>query len=243
MGKVRFELIGGNTSPMTIIPTQHSKFNDLMVMHKGKRRELRYCENEPSIWKDEQNKDSEATLIMIQNGILEVDEDENSTLVDFLKTSPYLGSRYEIVDLAEKATEKLNKEELIHEAKDYIFKADDKQLQNVAKVLIPSHENEAISVIKTALITFAETRPEEIISKFKTKDAVEETELEAQVKMAFDKEVLVVNDEKTEILWGVNKELVVVKKADAEAVKIAVNFFKTAKNKEHKELLIQRLSE
>ncbi len=243
MAKIRFELLGTDKSPLTIIPGVHSQFNDLMVTDNGKRRELRYCETEKSIWKDEQNKDSETTLIKFHNGILEVDEDENSTLIDFLRAAPKNGSVFIEVDLSKKAKEAVDKEELMYKAKGFIFTSSEEVLSNVAKILIPSIENESIEVIKKGLIELAGSEPELVISKFDKKDANQDIELEAQIKEAFDKRVLIVNDEMTEIQWGFNQEKIVAKQKTKDALPIALNFFNNEKNAEHKATLIQRLTE
>lgn len=241
MAKVRFEIQGRYVSPTTIISGNHSNTNNLMVIDKGVRREMRYCETESKVWKDEQNKDSVPTKIFFTNGILEVDEELNPVLIEFLCKNEKNGRVYKEIDLKEQANSIVEKEQLEYEAKKLIFESTEAELADAVRVLIPSLQDESIAIIKQNLLLFSKENPNDIISKLGSDDSKEETSLEAQITTAFEKQILIVSDDNLEIQWGVNKEKVVVKAKTSNAIKVAVKFFSTEENKEHKELLIQRL--
>lgn len=133
-----------------------------------KVRAIRYCPNEPSIFLDEQNKDSIREHIIFRNGTLAVNP-QKANLQDYLEAHPDNtsngGSLFSLIDTEQKATESLEKEWKLLDAVSIIRDSSIEKLLPVAIYLNINIEQKN-SEIKRELLLEAKNNPEAFINLF-----------------------------------------------------------------------------
>lgn len=227
-----FRLIG-ESSPITVIPGRHSSANDLMVVHGGKRRELRYCPNESSIWADEQNKKSKSSNPMFKNGEIKIDENKNPTLIEFLRVAPLYGKRYKEVNVTEEAANKNAKKEMKIYAGQLILGATDKEILDLSKTLFPvlAESNPSVEILKDRLYDQIDMNPEPIIRGLSTQEAKKEKSLEALVRDAVVQEIVAESENKKGVIWKDSGAEILNDKHHAKLVETAlVDFLSKPEN-------------
>jgi len=134
----------------------------------GKVRAIRYCVNEPSIFLDEQNKDSIREHIIFREGLIAVNVNR-ANLQDYLDAHPDNfkngGSLFSEVNTDAKATASLDVEFLIHDAVGIVRDKSIEELLPVAIYLgvdIEQKNNE----IKRELLLEAKNNPDAFIKLF-----------------------------------------------------------------------------
>lgn len=221
-----FRLVG-EASPITIIPGRHSSANDLMVVYNGKRRELRYCPNESSIWADEQNKKSKSSNPMFKNGEIKIDESKNPTLIEFLRVTPLYGKMYKEINIVEEAAKKNAKTEMKLTAMQLVRDASEKEILDISKSLFPvlAESNPSVDILKDRLYDQIEMNPEPIIRGLSTQEAKEEKSLEALVKDAVIQEVVAESENKKAVIWTDSGAEILTDKHHAKSVENALIAF------------------
>lgn len=211
MSKITYRLKTEEYPPVSYIPAKHTKHVSLMLLDEnGKRREARYCANEPSIWKDEQNKDSKPTHVKFRDGVLQVDEADEA-LIFLLDNHPKKGL-YERVDLAKEAKEANAQKELQIEAEYLVSKAKVKEIQDLGKVYFPALDTDVpVEIIKQRLYERAKADPESVIRNLSTPTAKEENDVMALVNEALTKEIVMEAEDKKAVVWGDSQEVIVEK--------------------------------
>lgn len=229
MALVHFELIrkkkGGG---ILMLPTSHSRQNNMMITHKGKLRELRYCLNESSVWKDEQNENSVSEIIILRGNSITVNEDRDPNLVEFLRLAPYNGVKYKEIDLELEASKKVVEEELHTEAKYLIMKADKQTLESLSKIYNPHLEVESIDLIKERLYEKAENDPQSIINNLTTEKAT--MDIEAIAVAVIGKGVIGESEDNKELIWVKGGATLTTKHHKKNAVKALTEFLSDPEN-------------
>jgi len=140
------------------------------VYDQGKNtiRELRYCPNEQSVWRDEQSQFAQREHIMFRDGLLYVPYTKPN-LIEYLSKHPGNkangGNRFELVDNAKTAEEQLNNE---FQTLDAVQMVRDKHIEELLPIAMfynmsidrPSSE------IRFDLLQEARSNPAEFISAF-----------------------------------------------------------------------------
>ena len=149
----------------------------LMLMQSGitvfdeesKRvREIRYCENEHSVWKDEQSDKSVKSPVIFRMGRLFVDRNKPN-LKNFLALHPQNdangGSLFGLVDNVKKVEVSIDREFLINDA---ISTLRTKELDELLSVALSygMDINRPVSEVKHDLLVKAKAPPKEFIESF-----------------------------------------------------------------------------
>ncbi len=131
-------------------------------------REIRYCPNEPSIYRDEQNDSSVRRAIIFTEGRLFVRPDQPN-LAAYLEAHPDNkangGNRFFLVDEKKNSEEKLNKEFLEHDAIGLIRTKELDEILSVA-LGIGINVDRPVSEIKHDLMVYAKKNPGKFIESF-----------------------------------------------------------------------------
>ena len=134
----------------------------------GRVREIRYCENEHSIWKDEQSDNSVKTPVIFRMGRLFVNETQPN-LHAFLEVHPENtangGSLFEVVDNLKKVEVDIDNEFLVNDA---ITMLRNKELDELLAVALAygMDIDRPISEVKHDLLVKAKKSPKGFIESF-----------------------------------------------------------------------------
>ncbi len=134
----------------------------------GMVREIRYCENEHSIWKDEQSENSVKTPVIFRMGRLFVNETQPN-LHNFLECHPENtvngGSLFEVVDNVKKVEVDIDNEFLVNDAVTMLRSKDLDDLLAVA-LAYGMDIDRPISEVKHDLLIKAKKSPKGFIGSF-----------------------------------------------------------------------------
>lgn len=107
---------------------------NVFINDKGRQREIRYCQNESSIFVDEQNPKSKTTHIWITKGNIRVNK--NDTVQNrFLQMHPHNPTKFFMYDVDAEANKELALIEIEQEARELFDDLDFEQREAVATVL------------------------------------------------------------------------------------------------------------
>lgn len=161
-----------------------------------KRRGIRYCPQEHSIFKDEQMKESLADPIVFENGYLIVPRDKPN-LIEYLRKHPFNGTKYYEVKKEAKQEATLEDEMTVTEAKSIVLKTPIEELLPVA-VHYGIDIAESDRTIKTMLSRSVNT-PKEAAWFLENWDS-QYLQAKAVVLQGFEFGVLVLNG--NNVLWN-----------------------------------------
>jgi len=131
-------------------------------------REIRYCPNEPSIWRDEQSENAKRQSVIFNEGRLFVRKDQPNLRL-FMEKHPLNvangGKMFRIVDKKRDAEEVLQKEFLLTDA---ITMVRDKDIQELLPVAMyfGININASVSDIRYNLLQIAKKKTQEFIESF-----------------------------------------------------------------------------
>lgn len=134
----------------------------------GNVREMRYCPNEPSIWRDEQSDNAKKQAVVFRNGSLVVPK-EKPNLMAYLDLHPANqangGNAFKLVDNKKDAEQNLAREFSVSEA---IIAVRDKSIDELLPVAIyfGMDINRETSELRFDLLQKAKRDPEEFLSAF-----------------------------------------------------------------------------
>ena len=141
---------------------------NVMTNNNGTLREIRYCPNEPSIYRDEQNDASVRKAIIFTEGRLFVRPDQPN-LVAYLDAHPDNkqngGSRFYLVDDRKDAQQKLEREFETHDAVGLVRTKELDELLSVA-VSYGMNIDRPVTEIKHDLMVVAKKNPKKFIMSF-----------------------------------------------------------------------------
>lgn len=170
-------------------------------------REIRYCENEPSIFKDEQNEKSVKSPIVFRLGKL-IANKRRPNLIEFLEKHPDNeangGSKFRRVRKEKKAEVNVDREFLIMDAVSLVR---EKDLDDLLAVAISFNINidRAVNEIKHDLIIKAKANPESFIKAFDNPVVA----MKATVKQAESMQIISVHEDS--VRWfDTNKHIITI---------------------------------
>jgi len=145
-------------------------------------REIRYCPNEPSIWRDEQSDNARRESIVFIDGRKFVRPDQPNLLA-FMEAHPGNsangGKLFEVVNKEKKAEVEVEKEFLVADAIMLIRNKDLDDLLSVA-VALAIDVDRPVNEIKHDLLVFAKKSPQRFIESFDNPVV----EMKTKIKMA-----------------------------------------------------------
>jgi len=148
----------------------------------NKVREIRYCPNEPSIWRDEQSDNASRRSVVFAEGRMFVRPDQPN-LMDFMDAHPGNkangGSLFELVNKEKKSEVKVEKEFMVADAVTMVRDKDLNDLLGVA-VSLAIDVDRPVSEIKHDLLVFAKKNPKKFMESFDNPVV----EMKAKIKQA-----------------------------------------------------------
>jgi hypothetical protein len=151
-----------------IVHMIQSKGVTIFDEESGQVREMRYCPNEPSIWRDEQSDSARKEAVVFRNGTLIVPRTKPN-LMEYLDLHPANkangGNSFKLVDNKKDAEVNLNKEFSVSEA---IITVRDKSIEELLPVAIYFGMNidRNASEIRFDLLQRAKKTPTEFLASF-----------------------------------------------------------------------------
>jgi hypothetical protein len=131
-------------------------------------KEIRYCPNEPSIYREEQSENARRESIVFIEGRKFARPDQPN-LIEFMETHPGNkangGSLFELVNKEKKAEVEVEKEFLVADAVMMIRNKDLEELLGVA-VALAINVDRPVNEIKHDLLVFAKKNPQKFIESF-----------------------------------------------------------------------------
>ena len=186
-------------------------------------REIRYCQNEPSVFRDEQSQVSKRSPIIFRDGRLFVRPDQPN-LRDFLNLHPMNeangGNMFRLVNNAKNKEEVLDKEFLLLDA---VSMVRDKELDELLAVAVSFGINvdRKVAEIKHDLLAVAKKNPQKFIEAFDN-PAVE---MKSRVMMA--KKYQILKLDRSGVKWFDSNKLIVSVPAGKDPVDVAVRYLLT----------------
>ena len=186
----------------------------------GKVREIRYCENENSIWRDEQSDRSVKTPIIFNMGRLFVNKSQPN-LKEYLRIHPDNkangGSLFELVDKVKKAEIDVDSEFLINDAISLLRSKDIDQLCSVALAYGMDIDRPAAE-IKHDLLIKAKKSPQQFIESFDNPVV----SMKSMVRQAINYQLIKADD--NAVKWFDTNSLIVSVPAGQDPVDVFVRY-------------------
>lgn len=156
------------TRPMGAVFMMHQRGLTVFDEEKNIVREIRYCPNEPSPWRDEQSESATRKSIIFQEGRLFVNHNQPN-LLEYMLLHPGNtangGSLFGAVNKEKKAEIKVDKEFMMADAITMVRDKDMDELLSVA-VAASIDIDRPVSEIKHDLLVYAKRNPENFIKSF-----------------------------------------------------------------------------
>jgi hypothetical protein len=171
----------------------------------GQVRELRYCPNEPSPWRDEQSSSARRQAVVFNDGVIFVRPDQPN-LRDFLDFHPENtsngGNLFSLVNNQKKAEIKIDQEFLEADA---VTMVRDKDLNDLLAVAVSQGINvdRPVNEIKHDLLVFARKNPKRFIESFDNPVV----EMKAKIRQASKFQIIKL--EKDGVRWYDTNKLIV----------------------------------
>jgi hypothetical protein len=188
-------------------------------------RELRYCPNEPSVWRDEQSENAVKQSVVFSNRRLFVPKSKPNLRL-FLDKHPGNmangGSIFKQVDKRKNAVDQLNKEFKVTEAVTLVRDTDISDLLPIAiyfKVAIDS----PVSEIRYNLLQIAKKKPQEFIESFDSP----QVQTRASIQQASDYQIIKLK--KDGAFWFDSNSLIVSVPAGQDPLDVMVRYCLTEK--------------
>lgn len=185
--KTRFYKLTRNRAPLAyLLQVEHNPRRPLL--EKGTNKELRYCTNQKTPYREDQSGYATVGEIIFEEGFLTVNPD-NSVLQHFLSVTPDNGREFVEIDHAKDAEAELEKIDLETEA---ILRAkeigkDVDTLEAVARIIFSKDISRlTTSELKRDVRVFARNNPEKFLNMIEDKDL----DIVAKVQAFFDRGML-----------------------------------------------------
>jgi len=192
---------------------------------KGRVREMRYCENEPSIWVDEQSENALRRPVMFRDGRLLVPK-ERPNLMEFLDKHPQNlangGNVFGLVDNEINAEKELEKEFAVTEAISMVRDTEIGDLLPVA-LFFNINVDRPTSEIRFDLLKEAKSNPARFIEAFDNPMV----RARSVVKQAADYQIINLKDDGC--YWFDSNRLIVAVPAGHTALEVMTRFCMTEK--------------
>ena len=204
----------------------------------GKVRAIRYCPNEPSIFRDEQGEFAQREHVIFRDKILAVPHTKPN-LKEFLEkhtgNAANGGSTFKVVDKSASAEETLNKEFAQHEAVALVRNKSIDELLPVA-LYLNININQKNAEIKRELLMEAKSNPARFVQLFDNP----QVKCRSAVMQAVDYQIL--NSKVDGMYWFDSNRLIVSAPAGTDAIDVATRFFLTEKGASAYERVLEELN-
>ena len=183
-------------------------------------RELRYCPNEPSVWRDEQSDSAVRKSVVFQEGRIFVRPDQPN-LGEFMDLHPGNkangGSLFELVNKEKKAEIHVDTEFLLADA---VTMVRDKELDELLSVAVAAGINvdRPVAEIKHDLLIFAKKSPQKFIDSFNNPVV----EMKTKLKMADKYQIIKMSP--TGVNWFDSGKLIVSVPAGQDPLDVFVRY-------------------
>lgn len=139
--------------------------DDLRAWHAGEERykAIRFCDNQDSIWVEDQDGIVKKGFIVFNDGTLEVDKTE-TTKLEFLFRHPEYNKSFQLLDRDRDARAELQNQELLMEAMNKAMSVKFTELKVVA--MAKGFDTTSESVCRIAMMDFARNNPEGFLDAF-----------------------------------------------------------------------------
>ena len=204
----------------------------------GKVRAIRYCPNEPSIFRDEQGEFARREHIMFRDKMLAVPHTQPN-LKEFLERHPGNaangGSTFKTIDKAASAEEMVEKEFAQHEAVSLVRNKSIEELLPVA-LYLNINVNQKNAEIKRELLMEAKSKPTTFVQLFDNP----QVKCRSAVMQAVDYQIL--NSKRDGMYWFDSNRLIVSAPAGTDVVDVTTRFFLTEKGASAYERVLEELN-
>lgn len=188
-------------------------------------RELRYCPNEPSVWRDEQSDNAVKQSVVFENGRMFVPKNKPN-LRHFMDKHPGNrangGNTFKQIDKRKDATEELKKEFQLSDAVNLVRDTDINDLLPIAlyfKVAIDS----PVSEIRYNLLQIAKKKPQEFIESFDSP----QVQTRASIQQASDYQIIRLKNDGA--FWFDSNSLIVSVPTGQDPMDVMVRYCLTEK--------------
>lgn len=183
-------------------------------------REIRYCPNEPSIYREEQSDNARRESIVFIEGRKFVRPDQPN-LIEFMETHPDNkangGNLFELVNKEKKAELEVEKEFLVADAIMMIRNKDLEELLGVA-VALAINVDRPVNEIKHDLLVFAKKSPQKFIESFDNPVV----EMKTKLKMADKYQIIKLSSDG--VKWYDTNKLIVSVPAGKDPLDVFVRY-------------------
>ena len=183
-------------------------------------RELRYCPNEPSVWRDEQSENATRKSVVFQDGRVFVRPDQPN-LNRFMELHPGNkengGALFELVNKTKKAEVHVDTEFLVADA---VTMVRDKELDELLSVAVSAgiDVDRPVAEIKHDLLVYAKKNPQGFIDSFNNPVV----EMKTKLKMASKYQIVKVSP--SGVSWYDSGKLIVSVPAGKDPLDVFVRY-------------------
>lgn len=206
-------------SGATFLMTQ----KNVTVVENGKLREIRYCPNEPTIYRDEQDKNSTRQAVVFLNGVIFIRPDQPN-LAEYLERHPDNkangGNRFYLYKEEVVSQAKLEDEFEVHDAVGLIRTKNLDELLSVA-ISYGLNIDRPVNEIKHDLMVTAKKNPKSFIAAF------DNPIVEMKSKMSQAKKYQVIKVKNDGVFWYDSSKLIVSVPSGKDPMDIFVRYCMT----------------
>ena len=200
-------------------------------------RELRYCPNEPSVWRDEQSENATRQSVIFRDGKLFVPKSQPNLRV-FMEKHPFNtengGNIFRVVDKKRDAEIELNKEFALTDAVTMVRDKDIQELLPVA-MYFGVNINASVSDIRYNLLRIAKTKTQEFIESFDSP----QVRTRSVLQQASDYQIIKLN--KDSVKWFDTNQMIVSVPVGQDPLDVVTRFCLTEKGASVLSMLEDRL--
>ena len=200
-------------------------------------RELRFCPNEPSVWRDEQSENATRQSVIFREGKLFVPKSQPNLRM-FMEKHPFNtengGQIFRIVDKKRDAEKELQKEFLLTDA---VAMVRDKDIQDLLPVAMyfGVNINTSVSDIRFNLLRIAKTKTQEFIESFDSP----QVKTRSIIQQAGDYQIIKLN--KDSVKWFDTNQMIVSVPVGQDPLDVVTRFCLTEKGASVLSMLEDRL--
>ena len=204
---------------------------------KDSVRELRYCPNEPSVWRDEQSENATRQSVIFREGKLFVPKSQPNLRI-FMEKHPFNsengGNMFQLVDKKRDAEKELQKEFLLTDA---VSMVRDKDIQDLLPVAMyfGININTSVSDIRFNLLRIAKTKTQEFIESFDSP----QVKTRSILQQASDYQIIKLN--KDSVKWFDTNQMIVSVPVGQDPLDVIARFCLTEKGASVLSMLEDRL--
>lgn len=204
---------------------------------KDSVRELRYCPNEPSIWRDEQSDSATRQSVVFRDGRIFVPKSQPNLRL-FLEKHPYNaangGNMFRLVDKKRDAEQELEKEFMLTDAISMVRDKDIQELLPVA-MYFGININASVSDIRFNLLRVAKSKTKEFMQSFDSP----QVRTRSIIQQAVDYQIIKLSDDA--VKWFDSNSMIVSVPVGQDSMDVMSRFCLTEKGASVLSTLEERL--